>query len=73
MINRLITGWTIQRGLFVLIGSIIIIQSVLDKQWFGVAFGAYFASTGLFAFGCALGNCFGGNCNTKPVEKNDGV
>ena len=70
MINRLTTGWTIQRGLFVLIGSILIIQSVLDNQWLGVAFGAYFASMGLFAFGCASGNCYGSSCNTKSLDKN---
>ncbi|MGE3823060.1 MAG: hypothetical protein AB7G44_02460 [Bacteroidia bacterium] len=29
----------------------------MDKQWFGVFFGGYFASMGIFSFGCAAGNC----------------
>jgi hypothetical protein len=38
-------------------GIAVIVQSVMSKQWFGVAFGGYFTSMGLFAFGCAAGNC----------------
>ena len=30
--------------------------------------GAYFASMGLFAFGCAAGNCFGANQNTEMQQ-----
>jgi hypothetical protein len=26
---------------------------------------------GLFAFGCASGNCYGGNCETMPMKKSD--
>ncbi len=50
-------------------GSAVIIQSVLSQQWFGVLFGGYFASMGLFAFGCAAGNCFGGNCKVEQKQK----
>jgi hypothetical protein len=38
-------------------GVLVGIQSIYNQQWFGLAFGAYFASMGLFAFGCAAGNC----------------
>lgn len=50
-------------------GIAVIIQSVMSKQWFGVLFGGYFASLGLFAFGCASGNCYGGNCTAEAPEK----
>lgn len=41
-----------------LMGGYIIFQSAIHQQWLGVALGGYFASMGLFAFGCASGNCF---------------
>lgn len=62
MKERILTNWTFTRALYLLMGSALIIQSAVSQQWFGVLFGGYFASMGLFAFGCAAGNCFGGNC-----------
>ncbi len=61
---RILTNWTFTRALYLLIGIAVIVQSVMSQQWFGVAFGAYFASMGLFAFGCAAGNCA-----TGPQQK----
>lgn len=55
---RLTTGWTFQRALFAIVGLIIVFQSIADKQWVFVLFGLYFASMGLFAYGCAAGNCY---------------
>ena len=55
--NRVLKGWTFSRFMFVLIGSFIIIQAVLDGHWYGVVLGAYVAFMGIFAFGCASGNC----------------
>ena len=69
MKNRILTNWTFTRVVYLLIGMAVIVQSVISKQWFAVAFGCYFASMGLFAFGCAAGNCFNGNCATEPLEK----
>ncbi|MFN3940472.1 MAG: hypothetical protein ACK4IY_07775 [Chitinophagales bacterium] len=71
MKNRILTGWTFARVLYLILGSIVIVQSILDSQWFGVAFGGYFAAMGLFAFGCASGNCLGGNCKVvdAPSDK----
>lgn len=66
--NRILTGWTFQRGLYLLMGLIVIVQSVMEQQWAGVAFGAYFASMGLFAFGCAAGNCYTGNRPYEPEQ-----
>jgi hypothetical protein len=52
-------------------GTMVIVQSVMSHQWFAVLFGAYFASMGLFAFGCASGSCFGGSCTTESKVKSD--
>lgn len=69
MKERILTNWTLTRVLYLIIGSTVIIQSVMSQQWFGVVFGGYFAAMGLFAFGCASGNCFGGSCATEPKQK----
>ena len=41
-------------------------QSALTQEWVGVVFGGYFAAMGVFAFGCAAGNCYGGKCAVDP-------
>jgi len=69
MKERLLTGWSFQRVLFLVIGSFILIQSINDGQWFGIIFGLYFASMGLFAIGCAAGNCYGVNRNFDDNKK----
>jgi hypothetical protein len=66
MKQRILTNWTFARALFLVVGITVIVQSVLSQQWFGVFFGGYFASMGLFAFGCAAGNCA-----TKPQKKSN--
>ena len=70
MKERILGGWTFRRALYTVMGTFIIIQSIMQHQWFGVLFGGYFASMGIFAFGCAAGNCFGGNCNVEPTQNN---
>lgn len=57
MKQRILTGWTITRALYVGLGVAVIINAVLIEQWFGVLFGGYFAAMGVFAFGCAAENC----------------
>ncbi len=71
MKNRILNNWTLKRASYFLIGMTVIVQSVMSQQWFGVFFGGYFASMGLFAFGCAAGNCYGGNCATEPQKKSN--
>lgn len=71
MKQRILTNWTFARALFLVVGITVIVQSVLSQQWFGAIFGGYFAAMGLFAFGCASGNCFGGNCAAEPLEKSN--
>lgn len=68
MKERILTHWTFIRGLYLVMGILVIIQSAKQQQWFGVLFGCYFASMGLFAFGCAAGNCFGGSCAVEPKQ-----
>ncbi len=68
MKKRLLTNWTFTRGLYLAMGVVIIIQSVVGKQWMGLALGGYFASMGLFAIGCASGSCFTGNNTTAPQK-----
>ena len=67
--ERILTGWTCIRALYLVIGGFVIIQSIMTNQWFGVVFGGYFASMGLFAFGCAAGNCPGSRCTAEPGQK----
>ncbi|TND10585.1 MAG: hypothetical protein FD123_227 [Bacteroidetes bacterium] len=57
------------RVLYLAIGVLVIIQSVADKQWFGLLPGGYFAAMAVFRFGCAAGGCFSGSCNYDPAEK----
>lgn len=67
--QRVLTGWTFTRALYVVMGTVVIVQSAINQQWFGVLFGGYFAAMGLFSFGCAAGRCFSGSCNTEPQQK----
>jgi hypothetical protein len=65
MKERILKGWTLRRGLYLVIGIFVLVQSVMDRQWFGIFFGAYFTAMGLFGFGCASGNCAGDNCSKE--------
>jgi hypothetical protein len=69
MKNRILTGWNVQRVLFLLMGIAIIVQSAISEQWSGLLFGGYIASMGLFAFGCAGGNCYGSFRTLNPKQK----
>jgi len=69
MKNRILTGWNVQRVLFLMMGIAIIVQSAISKQWSGLVFGGYIASMGLFAFGCAGGNCYGSFGTINPKQK----
>ena len=64
--NRLLTGWTFIRVAYLVIGIMVIIQATVNDQWLGMLLGGYVAFMGLFAFGCAGGSCFDGNCKVKP-------
>jgi hypothetical protein len=69
MKNRILTGWTFTRVLYLVGGSFICAQSLLDNQWVGIVVGGYFAAMGLFAYGCAAGNCTTVSCSVEPGIK----
>jgi hypothetical protein len=57
MKERILTGWTLQRLVFLGLGLYLLISALLAQQWLGTILGGYFASMGLFGFGCAAGAC----------------
>jgi hypothetical protein len=73
MKDRIFKNWTFIRGLYTVLGIYIIAQSIMDKQWIGLVFGGYFASMGIFAFGCAAGNCFNVNSTPKSTLNNNEI
>ena len=70
MKERILSNWSLMRVFYIIIGGTLIIQSVLSRQWIGVVVGGYFAAMGVFAFGCASGNCYGGQCEINDNQKN---
>ncbi|HTQ27907.1 MAG TPA: hypothetical protein VMI35_07255 [Puia sp.] len=73
MKQRIFSGWTFGRALYSVLGGIIIVQSIMEHEWMGLLLGGYFAAMGVFAFGCAAGNCFGAGIvpQTKVGTKAD--
>ena len=69
MKERILKGWTMTRVVYLLLGSALVWQSIAETQWIGVVLGGYFAAMGVFAFGCATGNCYGGQCSTDSEQK----
>lgn len=71
MKNRILQGWTITRALYLLMGGAVAVQSIMENQWWGIVFGAYFAAMGVFNFGCAAG-CSSGACYNEPSSDRSG-
>ena len=46
-----------RRLMYTVMGLVIVIQSVLLKDWLPALLGGYFAAMGIFGFGCASGAC----------------
>ena len=40
----------------------LVYYSISERQWLGTIIGIYFMAMGIFAVGCASGNCYGGDC-----------
>lgn len=57
MLNKIKQGWNLSRIAFTTLGTLVVIQAVLEKQWIGIPFGLYFMIMGIFALGCASGSC----------------
>lgn len=64
MKERILTGWNFRRVIYGLMGIVLIVQSINLHEWFGIFVGLYFAAMGIFALGCASGNCSGEACYT---------
>jgi hypothetical protein len=62
MKQRILSNWNFTRFFFTGMGIALIISSIQEFEWMGMIAGGYFASMGIFAFGCASGNCYGGSC-----------
>lgn len=69
MKDRILKGWNIRRGLYLVVGLFVVFQAIATEQWIGILLGIYFTSMGIFAYGCASGNCYGDSCSTKPGKK----
>ena len=46
-----------QRFIFLIMGLILLIHTLMDQQYMGTLLGVYITAMGLFGFGCAAGNC----------------
>lgn len=46
-----------QRFIFLIMGLILLIHTLMDQQYIGTLLGIYITVMGLFGFGCAAGNC----------------
>lgn len=58
MKERILSGWNIGRVLYLLIGLYVIVATAMERHWFGILIGVYFASMAIFRIGCAAGNCY---------------
>lgn len=57
LIARISLPWTFSRFLYLGLGGIILFQAIADQLWLGAIMGGYFIAMGLFAWGCASGDC----------------
>lgn len=69
MKNRILKNWSIIRVVYVILGTMILVQTVMNREWLGVLIGAYFVIMGLFSIGCASGNC-AIDSSKNPVQTN---
>lgn len=57
MIEKLTKNWNITRIIYLSIGIVLLIHTIIDNQFFGIILGIYITLMGLFGFGCAAGSC----------------
>jgi hypothetical protein len=67
--KRLLSNWNLKRVAFAGIGILMMIQAIMDHHWIGVGIGVYFASMGIFSFGCAGNQCFTNECEVSQDGK----
>lgn len=64
MKERLLTGWTFMRVLYLVMGITLVIQAIMAHQYAMSFLGVYFAAMSILGVGCMGGQCF-----TPPVTK----
>lgn len=70
MWQRISTNWNIFRIIRLLLGIMIMVQSIQFKEYAFVLVGTLFAGLALFDLGCAGGSCSApGNQMRKPVSQ----
>ncbi len=70
--NGILNNWTVTRGLYLIMGLLVVVQSVYEQQYFGLAIGGYFMAMAIFNFGCAAGGCcynYAPDNTAKATEK----
>lgn len=69
MKDRLLTGWTIMRVIYLIMGITLIIQAIMAAQYMMIAFGGYFALMSLLGLGCMGGNCYAPRTSEKVASQ----
>ncbi|MCC7401964.1 MAG: hypothetical protein IT214_10825 [Chitinophagaceae bacterium] len=67
--QRLTSGWSWIRVIYLLLGISVMIQSIMINQWVGVFLGGWFAIMGLFGLACASGACYVQNYDDAKTSK----
>lgn len=68
MKDRILRGWTFRRGLFVVVGVVVGVQSIIYREWIWTLGGVFLIAMGVFALGCVGGNC---PVNVTPSKNKD--
>jgi len=64
MMNRIFKGWTLQRVCYLAAGIFLVVSSITQQQWPGIAFGGYLVVLGLSGWGCGRNSQLGMSGNT---------
>lgn len=66
MKQRILSGWTFMRILYLIIGITLVIQSIMAHQYGMALLGVYFSAMSVLGIGCMGGNCNIQSNQTKP-------
>ncbi len=65
MLQRMQTGWTVQRVVLLAAGAFILATAIAGQQWLAAAIGGFLAAMGLFGYRRGVaGACAGKGCCT---------
>lgn len=68
---QITNGWSLRRIFYLGMGLLLVVQTFLNGPWFGFIIGGYFASMGLFGFGCAGNNCVPTTLNKTSTNQEE--